>query len=500
MVLTSMPLSESIAVIFTALPMVVYSIRYSFSLDGDIGYFYIITPHMKTPHTSLFREYDIRGIVGETLFAEDAFFIGQSYGTKVGAGAKIAVGRDGRLSSPDMHKALCEGLMSAGCNVIDIGIGPTPMVYFTVWQQDLQGGIMVTGSHNPPTHNGFKFMLGKESLYGAGIKELAAGGKEAASKGKTEKLAIFGTYVDALAAALTGKKSLKAAWDAGNGAAGEAMAALVKKLPGTHILLNEVIDGTFPNHHPDPTVPKNLEQLIETVLKEKCDVGLAFDGDADRIGVVDGQGRILWGDQLMQLFAADVLKDKPGSTIIADVKASQNLFDEIARLGGKPMMWKTGHSLVKAKMKETKAPLAGEMSGHIFFADKNFGYDDGIYAAVRLLIILAYSDKSLSQMFDAMPKAFNTPEIRIECTEERKFKIIEEITAKLKADGTKFDNTDGVRVTTAEGWWLLRASNTQAVLVARAEAKKEADLPALVEKIKSTLASCGLAFKEGGHA
>jgi phosphomannomutase len=261
-----------------------------------------------------------------------------------------------------------------------------------------------------------------------------------------------------------------------------------------------VIDGTFPNHHPDPTVPKNLEQLIEVVRREKCDVGIAFDGDADRLGVVDSQGRILWGDQLMQLFAADVLKNRAGATIIADVKASQNLFDEIARMGGKPLMWKTGHSLVKAKMKELKAPLAGEMSGHIFFADKNYGYDDGIYAAVRLLNILAHSNKSLDALFDAMPKAYNTPEMRIECTEERKFAIIDEIKARLHADGVNFNDTDGVRVMLPQGWWLLRASNTQAALVARAEAKNEADLPPLVEKIKATLAASGVAFKEGGHA
>lgn len=464
---------------------------------------------MKTPHPSLFREYDIRGIVNETLFVEDAHFIGQSYGSKViktfGAGAKVAVGRDGRLSSPEMHKALVEGILSAGCGVVDIGIGPTPMVYFTVWKQDLQGGVMVTGSHNPPTHNGFKFMLGKDSLWGQGIKELAvaSGSWLVASEGKLEKLDIFDTYVDSLAAAFlqtTNHKPLATVWDAGNGAAGEVMVALTKKLTGKHICLNAEIDGTFPNHHPDPTVPKNLEQLIEMVRREKCDVGIAFDGDADRLGVVDSQGRILWGDQLMQLFAADVLKDRAGATIIADVKASQNLFDEVARMGGKPLMWKTGHSLVKAKMKELKAPLAGEMSGHIFFADKNYGYDDGIYAAVRLLNILAHSDKSLDALFDAMPKAFNTPEMRIECTEERKFTIIDEIKARLRSDGVNFNDTDGVRVMLSQGWWLLRASNTQAALVARAEAKKEADLPPLVEKIKATLAASGVAFKEGGHA
>lgn len=461
---------------------------------------------MKIPHPSLFREYDIRGIVGETLFPEDARFIGQSYGCLViktfGEGAKVAVGRDGRLSSPEMHNALVEGILSAGCSVFDVGIGPTPMVYFTVWQRNLQGGVMVTGSHNPPTHNGFKFMLGKDSLYGEGIKQLAIGGQGAEVRGRLEKLDIFDAYVESLAAAITqttSHKPLATVWDAGNGAAGEVMVALTKKLTGNHICLNEVIDGTFPNHHPDPTVPKNLEQLIAVVKEQKCDVGIAFDGDADRLGVVDGKGRILWGDQLMQLFAADVLKEKPGATIIADVKASQNLFDEIARLGGKPLMWKTGHSLVKTKMKELKAPLAGEMSGHIFFADKNYGYDDGIYAAVRLLNILAYSDKALDQLFDALPKAYNTPEMRIECTEERKFIIIDEIKARLRADGVDFNDTDGVRVTTAEGWWLLRASNTQAALVARAEAKKENDLLPLVEKIKATLAASGVGFKESVH-
>lgn len=462
---------------------------------------------MKTPHPSIFREYDIRGIVDETLFTEDAFAIGKAYGALVverfGAGAKVAVGRDGRVSSPEMHRALSDGITGTGCNVVDIGIGPTPMTYFAVWKLDLQGGVMVTGSHNPGTHNGFKFMIGKDSLYGAGIKGLAeriAKGVTTAGSGKVAlNEAVKSEYVDALAKAFTGQKALKVAWDAGNGAAGEVMVALTKQLPGEHTCLYAEIDGTFPNHHPDPTVAKNLEALIATVKAKGCDVGIAFDGDADRIGVVDGQGRILWGDQLMQVFAADVLKSQPGATIIADVKASQALFDKVAELGGKPLMWKTGHSLVKSKMKETKAPLAGEMSGHIFFADKNYGYDDGIYAGVRLLDILAHSDKTLAELYDAMPKAFNTPEMRIECTDERKFAIIDEIKAGLKAAGANVDDTDGVRVNTADGWWLLRASNTQAVLVARAEAKSEAALPKLVDTIKHTLAAAGVGFKEGGH-
>lgn len=463
----------------------------------------------RAPHPSLFREYDIRGIVDETLFLDDAKAIGQAYGTLAvetfGQGAKIAVGRDGRVSSPEMARALIEGLESTGVEVIKVGIGPTPMTYFSVFKLDLQGGIMVTGSHNPAHHNGFKFMLGKESLFGTGIKDLEKrihAGKFASGKGAISEFDISAAYVDSLFAAFDvrkAKKELRVAWDAGNGAGGEIMARLASRLPGKQIAINEIIDGTFPNHHPDPTVPKNLEQLIGVVKENNCDVGIAFDGDADRIGVVDGKGRILWGDQLMQIYAAEILKDKPGSTVIADVKASQALFDKVAELGGKPLMWKTGHSLVKSKMKETKAPLAGEMSGHIFFADKNYGYDDGIYAGVRLLNILAQSDKTLNEWMDAMPVAFNTPEMRIECTEERKFKIVDEVKAKLKAANANFNDTDGVRVNTPDGWWLLRASNTQAVLVARAEAKTEAALPKLVEQIKSTLSAAGVAFKEAGH-
>lgn len=283
---------------------------------------------------------------------------------------------------------------------------------------------------------------------------------------------------------------MKIAWDAGNGSAGEAMAMLCAKLPGEHILLNETIDGTFPAHHPDPTIPKNLEQLRDTVLAQGCDLGIAFDGDGDRIGVIDGMGRILWGDQLMVFLAADVLAGKPGSEIIADVKASQTLFDEVARMGGKPVMWRTGHSLIKARMAETGAPLAGEMSGHIFFADRYYGYDDALYAAVRLLGFLARSDRSIAELRDSLPQPVNTPELRFPCGETRKFEVIEEVADRLRKAGADLSDVDGVRVRTADGWWLLRASNTQDVLVARCEAADEAGLErlkaALVEQVRAS--------------
>ncbi len=273
---------------------------------------------------------------------------------------------------------------------------------------------------------------------------------------------------------MTARERLRVAWDAGNGATGEIMAALCQRLPGKHIALNEKIDGTFPAHHPDPTVPENLAQLIAAVKQDGLDVGIAFDGDGDRIGVVDDEGGILWGDQLLMLYGADVLREKPGATIIADVKASGALFEEIERLGGKPLMWKTGHSLIKSKMAETKSPLAGEMSGHIFFADKYFGYDDALYAAVRLISLLSRSGKKLSDLRKALPKRVNTPEIRFPCDDSRKFAVIDEVKARLKKAGADFSDVDGVRVSGPDGWWLLRASNTQPMLVARCEAKDEA--------------------------
>ena len=448
---------------------------------------------------TILREYDVRGVVGRTLSVEDAGVLGRAFGTVVRrrGGSRVCVGYDGRLSSPELEAALTDGLSACGLTVLRAGLGPTPMLYFAVHELAADGGIMVTGSHNPPEHNGFKMTRAKaKPFFGPDIQvlgALAAAGDFEAGQGAVEEHPIFDAYVSRLVADFTpGPRALKVAWDAGNGAAGEAMVALVRRLPGDHVLLNEAIDGTFPAHHPDPTVPANLKQLEDCVLKEGCDLGIAFDGDGDRIGALDGQGRVLWGDQLMLLFAREVLKERPGATIIADVKASQVLFDGVARAGGEPLMWKTGHSLIKAKMAEVDAPFAGEMSAHLFFADRYYGYDDALYAAVRLIEVLSRSDESLAEFRDSLPQMVNTPEIRFPCPEERKQAVIEEVRARLKASGAEMSEIDGVRVRTAGGWWLLRASNTQDVLVARCEAADEAGLARLKAALMAELKASGL--------
>jgi phosphomannomutase len=451
-----------------------------------------------TFHSSVLREYDIRGIVGETLSPADAGAVGRVFGSivKRGGGSRVCVGYDGRLSSPAMEAALVEGLTSAGVDVERVGRGPTPMLYYATFDRQADGGIMVTGSHNPPTHNGFKMMLGKKPFFGADIKklgEMSAAGDVETGMGTSREFPVLDQYINRVLADFAGQRAITAVWDPGNGAGAEAVTQLVKRLPGRHVVLNGTIDGTFPAHHPDPTVPKNLEQLIAAVKAEKAAVGFAFDGDADRIGVVDSNGRILWGDQIMQILAEDVLKHSPGAPIIADVKASQALFDEVARMGGKPIMWKTGHSLIKNKMAETKAPLAGEMSGHIFFADKYYGFDDAIYAAVRFLSIMARDETyDLSRRYDRMPKMINTPELRFPCADERKFAVIDEVKARLAKSGAKVSDIDGVRVMGEGGWWLLRASNTQAVLVARAEADTDAHLEGLKALLAAQLKLSGL--------
>jgi len=447
---------------------------------------------------SILREYDIRGVVGETLDAEDARAVGRALGTMVSrrGGRRVCLGYGGRDSAPGVSRAAREGLQAAGVDVIDVGLGPTPMLYYAVFALDADGGLMVTASHNPPEYNGFKLMLGKESLYGEGIQELGRVAREgdfAEGSGGVERQGMLERYVARLAEDFRGGRPLKAAWDAGNGAAGEAMRLLAERLPGEHVLLNAEIDGRFPNHHPDPTVPENLVQLQEAVRAEGCDVGLALDGDGDRLGVVDGEGRILWADQVLVLLAREVLGEAAGATVIADVKASQVLFDEIARMGGTPLMWKTGHSLIKAKMKEVGAPLSGEMSGHIFFADRYYGYDDALYAAVRLLGILSREEVTLAEFRDALPPAVNTPELRFECPEERKKPVIEEVRERLAAAGAEVDGTDGVRVKNEHGWWLLRASNTQDALVARCEARDAPGLDALKRELNDQLARSGLA-------
>jgi len=457
---------------------------------------------------TVLREYDIRGIVGKTLHTADAFAIGRCFATVVAraGGKSVAVGYDGRFSSPEMEQALTNGLMAGGMNVLRVGRGPTPMLYYAATTLPTDGAIMVTGSHNPPDYNGFKMMLGRKPFFGPDIQRLgnmAAAGDVIEGHGAERAVDVARSYIDRLLSDWDGgQRALKVVWDNGNGSAGDVLGKLVQGLPGSHEVLNGTIDGTFPAHHPDPTVPKNLEQLIARVRATGADLGIAFDGDADRIGVVDDTGEILFGDQILIVLARDVLKTRPGATIISDVKASQILFDEIARAGGVPKMWKTGHSLIKSEMAATGSPLAGEMSGHVFFADKWYGFDDALYAAVRLLGIAARMDGKLSTVRSALPHVINTPEVRFDCDDVRKFAVIGEVAERLRAAGADVSDIDGVRVNTADGWWLLRASNTQAVLVARAEAKDEAGLERLKAALVEQLAASGLSAPDfsGSHA
>ena len=447
-------------------------------------------------HPSILREYDVRGIVGDTLTAADALALGRSYGAlAVAEGARrIAVGRDGRSHSLELEAALIDGLTRSGLDVVRIGMGPSPMLYFATATLGVDGGIQVTGSHNPADYNGFKMLLNGRSVFG---EEIQALGRRAAAadwvdgKGTIEDADVLGAYVDRLVEDFKGG-TFRIGWDAGNGAAGPALEQLIKRLPGEHQAIFTAVDGSFPNHHPDPTVEANLADLKALVAEHKLDFGIAFDGDGDRIGAVDGKGRVIWGDQLLVILAGPVLEAEPGATIIADVKASQLLFDAIAALGGKPLMWKTGHSLIKSKMKETGAPLAGEMSGHIFFKHRWYGFDDALYAAVRLIEAVAASGKSLTQIMDEMPRSVATPELRFAVAAERKFAVIEEVRERLVAAGANVDQTDGVRVSTGDGWWLLRASNTQDVLVARAEAKDQLGLERLVGQVDGELAHSGV--------
>jgi phosphomannomutase len=459
--------------------------------------------HHRFDPTSL-REYDIRGIVGATLSPEDAYAIGRCFGSIVarGGGSRVAVGYDGRLSSPELEAQLVAGLRACGMEALRVGCGPTPMLYYACYALAADGGIMVTGSHNPPDYNGFKMMLGKKPFFGSQIQEIgrmaAEGDVVPPAVGTDRRVDLAEDYVERIlkdwdGGDATGKAGgMRVVWDPGNGSGAEITKRLVARLPGTHFVINGSIDGSFPAHHPDPTVAKNLEQIIAEVAREKADLGIAFDGDADRIGVVDNEGHILFGDQLLVVLARDVLRAHPGGTIIADVKASQVLFDEVAKAGGTPLMWKTGHSLIKAKMAETGSPLAGEMSGHIFFADKWYGFDDAPYAAVRLLGIVARMKGSLAEVRAALPQVINTPELRFDCPDTRKFAVVAEVKARLAAEGARVQDVDGVRVLTEDGWWLLRASNTQAVLVARAEAQSEAGLDRLKAGIARQLAASGL--------
>ncbi|MEO0907988.1 MAG: phosphomannomutase/phosphoglucomutase [Pseudomonadota bacterium] len=471
---------------------------------------------------TVLREYDIRGIIGETLGADDARAIGRGFGTllrraKDGGSATVAVGYDGRISSPMLEHALVEGLTASGCDVVRIGLGATPMLYYAeASSEEIDGGIQITGSHNPPNYNGFKMVFQGRPFFGADIAQLGqlgAAGDWEDGAGTVTSRDIMAAYVERMLAGLAGVdtaalSSLKVGWDAGNGAAGPALEALAARLPGEHHLLFTEIDGHFPNHHPDPTVEENLTDLRRLVAQKRLDFGVAFDGDGDRIGAIDGEGRVIWGDQLLMIYAEDLLscgdEKHAGATIIADVKASRVLFDHVAKLGGNPLMWKTGHSLIKSKMKETASPLAGEMSGHVFFADEYYGFDDALYAGVRLLAASARLGKSVTELRGAIPEMLNTPEMRFQVDEARKFPAIAEVSERLATNpGPEVEEvnaTDGVRVSTQDGWWLLRASNTQDVLVARAESDTPEGLERLMAQIDEQLALSGLERGESvGH-
>ena len=463
---------------------------------------------------TILREYDIRGVIGETLSEEDARAIGRTFGAMLreSGGSRVAVGYDGRVSSPMLELALVDGLTTSGCDVVRIGMGATPMLYYAESStQDIDGGIQITGSHNPANYNGFKMVFQGRPFFGADIvtlgKRSAAGewGDGTAPVGTSVQREILSEYVTRMLKAIEGMdvsalEGLKIGWDAGNGAAGPALELMTEQLPGEHHLLFTEVDGNFPNHHPDPTVEANLADLRALVAEKNLDFGVAFDGDGDRIGAIDGEGRVIWGDQLLMIYAEDLLTRMPGATIIADVKASRALFNLVKDKGGAPIMWKTGHSLIKSKMKETGSPLAGEMSGHVFFADEYYGFDDALYAGLRLITASARLGQSVTDLRGAMPDMHNTPEMRFQVDESRKFAAIDEVKARLADSPDEVNSTDGVRVTNADGWWLLRASNTQDVLVARAESENAEGLARLVAQIDEQLQLSGLERGESvGH-
>jgi len=439
----------------------------------------------------IFREYDIRGIVGRDLDEPLVEILGRSMGSYFrGRGKKdVAVARDCRISSPAFAEALGAGLRASGCDVTDIGVVPTPLLYFTVFHKKKEAGVMVTGSHNPPEHNGFKMMAGTDTLHGPDIQELKAiaeEGRFTEGRGRSSTLDVVPEYIDYVCGNVTLERGLKIVIDAGNGTGGSVAVPLFRKMGCEVIDIFCDMDGTFPNHHPDPTLPEAMEHLIRKVRETGAEVGVGYDGDADRLGVVDDRGRIIWGDQLLIIFARDILASRPGSAVISEVKASKVLYDEIERLGGRPIMWRTGHSLIKKKIKEEKAPLAGEMSGHIFFADRWYGFDDAIYATARLIEILSRSTVPLSAMLADLPQTYSTPEIRIYASDEVKFAIVDEVRREL-ATRVPIIDIDGVRAIFPRGWGLVRASNTQAVIVLRFEADTEEDLAAIEKEVRGVL-------------
>lgn len=453
----------------------------------------VLTPHQF--HPSIMREYDMRGVVGETLSLADAFALGGAFGTYIRdhGGDTICVGYDGRYSSPDMVAAVIDGLIQVGVKVTDLGLGPSPMVYFALKDRMFDAGLVVTGSHNPSDYNGFKMAMQSGPVFGREIQKIG----QIASQGAYQIQSTPGTVVrqdlksDYVARLLKdlvkSNTTLTIAWDAGNGAVGAVLPQLCDQLPGKHVMLHERVDGGFPAHHPDPTVDRNLHDLIAAVQEHQCDFGVAFDGDGDRIGIVGPQGQIYRCDTLMAIYAADVLEAHPGAPIIGDIKCSGVMFREIERLGGQPVIWKTGHSLIKSKMAEMKAPLAGELSGHIFFNDRYYGFDDALYCAIRLMnAVLDAGEGGLPSLVAHLPVLVNTPELRIEVEEERKFDLAQQIYDHVKGlEGIAdyISDIDGIRYDEGVNWWVLRPSNTQNVFVIRFEAENDDAMLALQDSL-----------------
>ncbi len=448
-------------------------------------------------NTQIFREYDIRGIADRDLTDSVARDLGAAFGTlvsKAGGAQTVSVSRDCRISSDRLFEALSQGILSTGIGVTDLGVIPTPLMYFSLHRLKVGGGIQITGSHNPPEHNGFKLCKGQGTLYGAAIQELRRAIEQrafVAGQGSRSSSDIVTDYKTYILSHFKMARRLKVVIDAGNGMGGMVAPELFQTLGVETIPQFCEVDGRFPNHHPDPTVVENLKPLQERVLKERADLGVAYDGDADRVGIVDDRGEILWADRLLILLARDILKERRGAAFIADVKCSNLLFEDVARHGGRPILWKTGHSLIKAKMKEERAVLGGEMSGHLFFSDRYFGFDDAIYASLRVVELVAKAGVKLSELSRDIPATFSTPEIRVECPEEKKFEIVKRAVDDFRKK-YKVNDIDGVRIDFPDGWGLLRASNTQPVLVMRFEARTQArlaEIRSLVESKVSELAA-----------
>lgn len=455
------------------------------------------------PH--LFRSYDIRGLAGVDLTETLAFDLGQVFAAHLRekTGKKnltVAIGRDGRLSSPRLSKSLAAGLCQGGIDVLDIGLAPTPMLYFATHQCRTDAGIMVTGSHNPPNDNGLKMVRGRTPIHGAEIQALKhrlqnGPPSPPATAGTKQEISVLDLYLDRLVADFRPGRPIKVILDCGSGATGVVASGLLNRLPSVEgEILFGAVDGTFPHHHPDPTVPENLDKLKKRLHDTGAELGIAFDGDGDRIGALDEQGRVVWGDRLMILFSRQILAEHPGSIIIGDIKCSQQLFDAVTEAGGQPLMWKTGHSLIKAKMQETGSPLGGEMSGHLFFADRYFGYDDALYAAVRLIELITAHPTPLSQRLADLPLVHYTPELRIDCPDEKKFQVMARVLDKQKRLAANYSDIDGMRVQVPGGWWLLRVSNTQPALIARMEAETPDLLSDMVAEVTAILAEEGIAF------